>query len=165
MNDAFFETVALWSEVAGAVAFLVVLVLLFRRFLIPAVQANQEARNAEIVDAEARRDRLRAEAEHARDEIAQAERDAQSIEERAGADASIECDHLLAEVQAEGERLLRNAGGELQRARFIARNQLRIELIERALVKARAEAPARIDAATDERLVDETVETLARGAG
>jgi F-type H+-transporting ATPase subunit b len=165
MNEAFFERAALWSEVAGAIAFLIVLVLLFRRFLIPAVEANEQARNAQLVDAEQRRDRLRAEAEKARAGIADAQRDAQSIEERAQADAASERRRLLAEVQNEGERLLRNAEGELQRARFTARVALRAEFVHKALAKARVDGPSRIDDRTNERLIDATVETLARSAG
>jgi len=109
------------------------------------VDANEQARNAELVDAETHRDQLRAEAEKPRAAIADAERDAQNIQARAAADAASERGRLLAEVQTEGERLLRNAEGELQRARFAARDRLRIEFIEKALIKARAEAggPAR----------------------
>jgi F0F1-type ATP synthase membrane subunit b/b' len=166
MSDTgMFETIALWSQVAGAVAFVIVFVLLFRRFLIPAVDANEQARNAELVDAETHRDQLRAEAEKARAAIADAERDAQNIQARAAADAASERGRLLAEVQTEGERLLRNAEGELQRARFAARDRLRIEFIEKALIKARAEAGGRLDDAANDRLVNETVEGLARGAG
>ena len=61
-TNAFFVQVALWSQVAGAVAFLVVLVVMFRKFLIPAVDANEEARNAQIAEAEARRTRVQADA-------------------------------------------------------------------------------------------------------
>jgi F0F1-type ATP synthase membrane subunit b/b' len=165
MSDpALFEKIALWSQVAGAVAFAIVLVLLFRRFLIPAVDANERARNAELINAETRRDQLRAEAEKARAAISDAERDAQNIQARAHADAQSERESLLAEVQSEGERLLRNAEGELQRARFTARDRLRIEFIEKALAKARAEAAGRLDDDANERLVNETVETLVRGA-
>jgi F-type H+-transporting ATPase subunit b len=165
MSDpALFEHIALWSQVAGAVAFAIVLVLLFRRFLIPAVDANEQARNAELLNAETRRDQLRAEAEKARAAIADAERDAQSIEARAQADAKSERTRLMAEAQDEGERLIRNAEGELPRARFVARDQIRLEFVEKALAKARVEAPGRLSDGVNERLTNETVETLVRGA-
>jgi len=59
-TNNFFVQVALWSQVAGAVAFLVVVVVMFRKFLIPAVDANEKARNAQIAEAEARRTRVQA---------------------------------------------------------------------------------------------------------
>jgi F0F1-type ATP synthase membrane subunit b/b' len=164
-QNAFFETVALWSQVAGAVAFLVVLVLLFRKFLIPAVIANEQARNAEIVDAEKRLARMRADAAKARAEIETAERDAAEILGRVEHVAAREHEHALADANAEGERLLHNAEGELDRARLVARDRLRIEFIEKALAHARAEAPARVDDALNAALVRRTVEDLARGKG
>ena len=166
MSDTgMFETIALWSQVAGAVAFVIVFVLLFRRFLIPAVDANEQARNAELVDAETHRDQLRAEAEKARAAIADAERDAQNIQARAAADAASERARLLAEVQTEGERLLRNAEGELQRARFAARDRLRIEFIEKALKRARELAAQQLTDTVNAQLVAKTVDDLTIGTG
>jgi F0F1-type ATP synthase membrane subunit b/b' len=162
-QDAFFETVALWSQVAGAVAFLVVLILLFRKYLIPAVVANEQARNAEIVDAEKRLARMRADAAKARVEVEVADRDAAEIRGRVGRVAEREREHALAEANTEGDRLLRNAEGELGRARLVARDRLRVEFIEKALAQARAEAPARVDAAVNGALVKRTVDDLARG--
>jgi F0F1-type ATP synthase membrane subunit b/b' len=164
-QDAFFETVALWSQVAGAIAFVVVLILLFRKYLIPAVVANEQARNAEIVDAEKRLARMRADAAKARVEVETADRDAAEILARVERIAAREREHTLAEATAEGDRLVRNAGGELERARLVARDRLRIEFIEKALGRARAEAPARVDAATNAALVQRTVDDLVRGHG
>jgi F0F1-type ATP synthase membrane subunit b/b' len=162
-EDAFFETVALWSQVAGAIVFLVVLVLLFRKYLIPAVVANEQARNAEIVDAEKRLARMRADAAKARVEVEVADRDAAEILSRVQRITARDREHVLAEANAEGDRLVRNAEGELDRARLVARDRLRIEFIEKALAQARAEAPARVDAAMNSELVRRTVDDLARG--
>ena len=162
-NNAFFVQVALWSQVAGSVAFVVVLVLMFRKFLIPAVKANQDARNAQLAEAESRRTRIQTEAARARGEIEAADRDATEI--RGRVEHAIERDraHTLAEAASEGQRLVRNAEGELERARLAARDRLRIELIEKALAKARAEAPRRVNDALDKTLVEKTVGDLARG--
>jgi F0F1-type ATP synthase membrane subunit b/b' len=162
-EDAFFETVALWSQVAGAIVFLVVLILLFRKYLIPAVVANEQARNAEIVDAEKRLARMRADAAKARVEVETADRDAAEILSRVERIAARDREHILADANAEGGRLVRNADGELERARLVARDRLRIEFIEKALVRARTEAPARVDAALNSELVKRTVDDLARG--
>jgi F0F1-type ATP synthase membrane subunit b/b' len=162
-EDAFFETVALWSQVAGAIVFLVVLILLFRKYLIPAVVANEQARNAEIVDAEKRLARMRADAAKARVEVEVADRDAAEILSRVERIAARDRAHVLAAANAEGDRLVRNAEGELERARLVARDRLRIEFIEKALAQARAEAPARVDAAMNSELVRRTVDDLARG--
>ncbi|HEX3468390.1 MAG TPA: hypothetical protein VHT05_09960 [Candidatus Elarobacter sp.] len=162
-EDAFFETVALWSQVAGAVAFLVVLILLFRKYLIPAVKANEQARNAEVADAEKRLARMREGCDKAADEVATAERDAAEIRGRVAAVTARERERTLADATAEGNRLVHNAEGELGRARMVARDRLRVEFIEKALARARAEAPARVDAGLNGKLVERTVDDLARG--
>jgi F-type H+-transporting ATPase subunit b len=164
-NNAFFVQVALWSQVAGSVAFLIVLILLFRKYLIPAVQANQKARNAQLAEAEARRTRIQTEAAHARGEIEAADRDAVEIRSRIERVGKRDRAHAVDEAKAEGERLVRSAEGELERARIAARDRLRIELIEKALAKARAEAPRRVSDAVDKTLVETTVDDIARGRG
>ncbi len=162
-TNRFFESVALWSQVLGAVVFLIVLILLFRKYLIPAVEANERARNAEIAEAEARRERVRAEAGTARAEVEGAQRDAAEIRARVETVVEREHDQLVAEARADGERMVRNAQGELERARMAARDRLRIELIEKALLQARAQAAGRVDERTNTRLVNETVDDLSRG--
>jgi F-type H+-transporting ATPase subunit b len=162
-TNGFFEAVALWSQVLGAVVFLIVVILLFRKYLIPAVEANEKARNAEIADAEARRERVRAEAAAARGEVESAQRDAAEIRARVDMVVKREHDHLVAEARADGERMVRNAEGELERARMAARDRLRIELIEKALLQARSQAAGRVDERTNARLVNETVDDLSRG--
>jgi F-type H+-transporting ATPase subunit b len=162
-NNAFFVQVALWSQVAGAVVFLIVLIVLFRKFLIPAVEANEQARNAEIAQNEARRKRVQSEASQARGEIEAADRDAAEIRNRVEHLTQRDRAHQLDEAKADGERLVRNAEGELERARIAARDRLRIELIEKALAKARAQASGRVSDAVNKSLVDATVDDLARG--
>jgi F-type H+-transporting ATPase subunit b len=164
-NNAFFVQVALWSQVAGSVAFLIVLILLFRKYLIPAVQANQKARNAQLAEAEARRTRIQTEASQARGEIEAADRDAAEIRNRVARVVERDHAHAVDEAKAEGERLVRNAEGELERARLAARDRLRVELIEKALAKARAQAAGRVSDAVNTALVETTVADLARGRG
>lgn len=162
MSTAFFEQVALWSQVAGAVAFLLVLVLLFRKYLIPAVAANQVARNAEITAAEARLARMKSDASKARAEVEAADRDATEIRSRIPQVVARERDHALAEANAEGDRLIRNAEGELERGRLIARDRLRVEFIEKALGRARTDAVGRVDDALNAMLVKRTVDDVVR---
>src|SRR3979411_362097 len=82
-NNAVFVQVALWSQCGVSVAFLIVLILLFRKYLIPAVDANEKARNAQIAEAEARRTRMQTEASKARGEIDAADRAAAEMRTRA----------------------------------------------------------------------------------
>lgn len=162
-QNAFFENVALWSQVLGAVAFFVVLILLFRKYLIPAVKANQDARNAEIAETEARLARMQAEGAKARGELERADQDAAQIRARMAGTVRADREHILAEAKADGERLVHNAEGELERARLAARDRLRVEFIEKALVQARAQASSRVSADLDGRLVESTVDALVRG--
>jgi F0F1-type ATP synthase membrane subunit b/b' len=158
----FFDRLAQWSEIVGGFAFIVVAVLLFMKYALPAVRATQIARNADLVHAEHRREALKAEVGKARAEVEAADRDAQAIKARAAVDAARERDRLLAEAKADGERAVANAHGELERARIAARAQLRSEFIDRALQLARTKADSRIDAAVNAKLVGATVQTLLR---
>lgn len=162
MSDAFYEKLATGSQIVASVLFLVVLVILWRKYIAPAVLASQARKNAELADSEARRDAARAEIDVARAEIAKAEEEARAIAARAQTDASRTREKILASARAEGERLTRNADGELDRARAAARDALRTELLEKAMQIAR-EASLHLDESTNRRLVGEAVDTAERG--
>jgi F0F1-type ATP synthase membrane subunit b/b' len=157
------QLLAQWSQIAGAVVFLIAVVAIWNKWLAPGVKAYQAAKNAEIAEAESRRERMRAAVAEARGEVEKADADARTIQLRIV--TAIEAEHarILADAKAEVDRIVRNAEGELDRARLAARDRLRIEFIEKALAKARGDAVTRIDAALDERLVTKTVEDLTRG--
>lgn len=163
MDAQFYDQLARWSEVVGGVAFVIAAVLLFRRFGLPAVESAVAARNAELVNAERRREHLRSEVSTARAELEEATREGLLIRERGLADAQRERERILQEARQEGARLLLNARGELERGRIAARDHLRIDLIEKALGRARAIAAERLDLATNARLVARTVDELAGG--
>jgi F-type H+-transporting ATPase subunit b len=158
-----YEQLARWSEILGGIAFLVAAYVLFRRFMLPMVEAAAVARNADLVNAEHRRDQLRADVAAARMQVEEAGREAEAIRERGRHDAQRERERIIAEAHAEGTRLLANARGELERSRLVARDQLRIELIERALTRARAIANERLDDALNGRLIAKTVDELTEG--
>ena len=157
------EALAQVSQIVGAIVFLIAIVWIWNRFIAPGVKTYQEAKNAELAEAEARRDHMRSDVEAARAEIARADDDCAEI--RARIDTASERDKRKAieDARHEAERIVRNAEGELERARLAARDRLRIEFIEKALAKARGDAPARISATADRKLVEETVDDLARG--
>ncbi len=161
MNQAFYAQVALWSQVAGSVIFLAVLVYVWQRFITPAVVASQERKNAELAEAERRRDAARGQVEEAKSALRAADDDVKRISARAEGDATAERARLLLESKNEGQRLVRNANGELERLRSAARDALRADLLERALAIAR-EAATRTDAATNQRLIDESLRALER---
>jgi F-type H+-transporting ATPase subunit b len=160
-----YDLIAQWSEIIGGVAFVIVAVWLFRTFALPAVRAGEIARNADLVNAEKRRDDLLAEVEAAKAGRETALREAEAIAVRAKADAERERDTIVHDGRREATRLVQNAEGHLERSRIAARDQLRIEFIERALLRARELASAHIDDATNARLVQKTVDDLSAGKG
>jgi len=160
-----YDLIAQWSEIIGGIAFVIVAVWLFRKFALPAVRAGELARNAVLVNAEKRRDDLMAEVEAAKAGRETALREAEAIAVRAQADAERERDTIVHDGRREATRLFQSAEGQLERSRIAARDQLRIEFIERALLRARELASAQIDDATNARLVQKTVDDLSSGKG
>jgi F-type H+-transporting ATPase subunit b len=165
MNSAsqFYVHVALWSQVVAAILFIVFLLWLWSKYLQPAIMAAQDRFNKQIAEAERHRDEAKALIETLRAQIEEAARDADLIKQRAAAQAARGYDAALAEAREAGERALRNAGGELDRARASARIQLREELASKALERARQDAARRVDAGVETRLVDRFITSLERG--
>lgn len=161
----FYDSLAQWSEIVGGFAFVIVAVLLFRKYVLPAVKTGEQAKNADLVHAEERRAELQRQVAQAHAEVDAAGRDATGIGERAQGDATREYERIIAEAKADGERIVRNAEGELDRARMTARDQLRIELIEKALLQARRQASARFGTDANAALVAKTVDDLAGSNG
>lgn len=162
MSDAFYEQLAVGSQIVASILFISVLVYLWRRFLAPAVLASQTRKNAELQEAEQRRDAAKAEIEVARAEAAVADEDVRAITARGQADAANTRERILREGRAESERVLRNAEGELERGRNAARERLRDDLLEKAIAIARR-AALEVDDATNRRLVSEAVDTVDPG--
>ena len=158
------ENLAMWSQIGGAVIFLVCAFLIWNKWLAPGIRAYQQAKNAELADAEAFREKMRADLDAAHAEVARAEEDVQEIHSRIDIVVNREHERTLAEANAEAERIVRNAEGELERARLAARDRLRIEFIEKALARARERAPQRVGDELNHALVVRTVDDLSRGA-
>jgi F0F1-type ATP synthase membrane subunit b/b' len=152
-QSQFYIQVAIWSQVISSILFFGVLVWLWVRFIQPAVLAAQDNSNRQIAEAERHRDEAKAALDVLGGEIDGAKRDAELIVARATAQAEREYAASIAEANDMGERALRNAGGELDRARASARDQLRVELLDRALAQARTEAARRVDATMNAALV------------
>jgi F0F1-type ATP synthase membrane subunit b/b' len=161
MTDAFYEGVAVYSQVVASILFIVVMVILWVRLVAPAVVASQARKNAELAEAEARRDKARDEIDDAQKEVRAAEEQVRTIVSRAQSDAARVAEKILSDANAEGIRAIKTADGELERGRSAARDALRADLLEKAITIARG-ASAGLDAATDKRLVDETVDTAER---
>jgi len=162
VSESFYQNLALWSQVGGSVAFFIVVIALWNRFLSPAIVAAQARKNQELADNERRRDEAKEHLEQAKGLLGAADSDARAIRERAERDAAAERERLVREATREGERLVRNAAGELQRLRSAARSTLRGEFVHKALVLAR-EAATKTGAGTNRRLIDEAVEAFERG--
>ncbi|HEX4012560.1 MAG TPA: hypothetical protein VHX17_01585 [Candidatus Cybelea sp.] len=166
MNDAqLYIQIAVWSQVASSVIFIGVLVYMWKRFAMPVLMAAQERSNRQIAEAERHRDEVKGALGALHDEIASAGRDARLIAQRADLHAAREREAMIAEATESGERSLRDAQGELERARAAARQRLRDELVERALTIAREDAVQRIGPSLDERLIAGFASTLGEASG
>ena len=159
-----YEQIAVWSNVACALLFYVVIVWMWLKFAQPAVLAAQANTNKQLAETERHRDEAKASLDVLRAEIESAERDAAASRARSIEFAQHERDAALAEARQAGERALRNAAGELDRARAAAREDLRTELLEKALDLAKSDATARVDAALNAKLVGDFVASIAKGA-
>ncbi len=159
-----YEEVAKWSDIISAILFLGVMVWLWMKYIAPAVLGAQANQNRLLAEAERHRDEAKAALDLLRQQIEGAKHDAQLIAERAANQAKHESDLMIAEANDAGERTMRNAQGELERARAAAREQLREELAAKALDLARREAKTRVDGGVNAQLVDRFVASLEHGA-
>jgi F0F1-type ATP synthase membrane subunit b/b' len=159
-EERLYLEISIWSQVVSSILFLGALVLVWNRWILPVVMAAQARSNAKIAESERHRDEARGALDALREEIDSARRDAELIEQRAELHAQRERETILKEATEAGERGLRDAGGELERARAAARLRLRDELLERALQIARRDAARRVDPALDLRLVERFLGSL-----
>ncbi|MDQ2681247.1 MAG: hypothetical protein M3Y21_09580 [Candidatus Eremiobacteraeota bacterium] len=157
-----YEQIAVWSQIISAVVFVAALVWIWIKFIQPAIISAQNAHNKQIAEAERRRDELKASVDVLQGEIATAHQDAQAIKARAGEQVERESAEALVQAREEGERAVKNARGELDRRRVGAREQMRAELLDKALDLARAEATTRVDDALNSELVNRFVGSLER---
>ncbi|HEV3152477.1 MAG TPA: hypothetical protein VGZ02_01590 [Candidatus Baltobacteraceae bacterium] len=158
-----YTLIALYSQVASSILFLGVMIWIWIRFIQPAVLTAQNNQNAQLAEAERRRDDAKRLLDGLQGEIENAKRDALAIKERVTAQGAAERDAILRDAREGGERTVRNAQGELDRSRAAAREQLRDELLDRALEAAHAKAAQRVDESMNSRLVTEFADTLEHG--
>jgi F0F1-type ATP synthase membrane subunit b/b' len=164
-QNAFYIQVAIWSQVVSSALFMCVLAWLWFKFIQPAIMAAQERYNKQIAEAERHRDEAKAMLDLLRTQTDGAAHDAQLIRTRSEAQATREHDATVAEAREAGERAVRNAQGEFDRAVAAARVRLRVELLDKALDRARKEASQRVDSALNSQLVDRFVGSLERTGG
>ena len=158
-----YEKVAEWSQVAASVLFLAAMIWIWMKFIMPAVLQAQQKQNAQLAEAEHRRDDAKAGLDALQGELENAKRDARAMQERVAGLASAEREEALRETREAGERAVRSAEGELARSRAAARERLREELLCKALDAARAKATEHVDASVNERLVASFVSDLEHG--
>jgi F0F1-type ATP synthase membrane subunit b/b' len=158
-----YEAIAVWSQVAGSVLFLVVLGWLWLKFVTPNVLKAQAAENERLAVLERHRDEAKASLDVLRREIEGATHDAGLIRQNAEEQGRHEKEQAIASARDAGERSVRHAQGELERLRMSARDRLRVEFLERALVAARAKASERIDAASNATIVNRFLDGLTAG--
>jgi F-type H+-transporting ATPase subunit b len=159
-----YEDIAKWSQIVSAVAFYAVIVWLWLKFIAPALKTAQANTNKRIAEAERHRDEAKAALESLRHGIEGAKNDAALIRQRADEQGRSDATNIVTEARETGERALRNAQGELERARLEARDSLRTEFAEKALSLARQEAHDRVDGNVNAQLVERFVSSLEHGA-
>jgi F-type H+-transporting ATPase subunit b len=164
-NERFYLEIAIWSQAASSVLFIGALAFIWYRWVLPTVMSAQERSNRQIAEAERHRDEVKGALDSLREEIANAQRDATLIAQRAELHAQRERESLVNEATRAGERALQEAQGELDRAREAARRRLRDDLVSQALAIARGDAAARVGPALDARLIEHFVDSLQGGAG
>lgn len=162
MSTGFYESLATWSQVVAAIAFIAVIVWIWRRFLGPGIVKSQVRKNAERVDSTRRRDLAKSEIDTAKAELERAESDATTIVARAETDANRQRERIARDATAESERVEMNANGELERGLAAAREQLRADILTKAVRIAR-DAALNVDAETDRRLVADAVDAAEDG--
>jgi F0F1-type ATP synthase membrane subunit b/b' len=165
-DERLYLEISIWSQVVSSILFIGALVFIWNKWILQVVMAAQARSNAQIAESERHRDEARGALGALREEIDSAQRDAELIEQRAELHAQRERETILKDATEGGERALRDAGGELDRARAAASLRLRDELLERALQIARHDAARRVGPALDSRLVERFVgslEEIARG--
>lgn len=165
MGTIDYDAIAKYSQVVGFVLFAAATVWVWMKFLAPAIRSAQANTNRQIAEAERHRDEAKGALDALRREIEGAKHDASLIRARGEEQARREASAIVAEARESGERSLRNAQGELDRARAAAREAMRAEFAEKALRLALADAPSRIDAATNAELVERFSRSLERGGG
>ncbi len=161
---SFYEALAFWSQIVSFFLFAGIFVWAWMKFFVPAIGAAQKASNERIAAAERHRDEMQAALAVLRQQIEGAKRDADALRDRAAELAKHETQKTLAEAASAGERAVRNAEGELARARAAAQTRFRDRLAERALELAKQQAQSRVDASTNAKLVGDFVASLDRGA-
>jgi F0F1-type ATP synthase membrane subunit b/b' len=164
-EERLYLEISIWSQVASSILFIGALVFIWNKWIMPVVLAAQAQSNAQIAQSERHRDEAKEALVALREEIETAQRDSLLIGQRAEVHAQRERDALLKDATEAGERALRDAGGELARARAAARLRLRGELLDRALQIARHDAVQRVGPAVDSRLVERFVGSLEASAG
>ncbi|MGH7737138.1 MAG: hypothetical protein ACREMP_04640 [Candidatus Tyrphobacter sp.] len=161
-QDAFYLQVAIWSQVASAILFVVALAYIWVHYLMPMVLAAQRRSNEQIAEAERHRDEAKAAIDLLQEDIESARHDAQRIAGRAERHAAREREAAIAQTRSAGARTIRNAHGEIERAREAGRVRLRSEIVAKALAAVRDAAQRRVDEAANKRLVHEFLSRVER---
>jgi F0F1-type ATP synthase membrane subunit b/b' len=164
-EERLYLEIAIWSQAVSAVLFIGALVFIWNKWIMPVVLAAQARSNAQIAQSERHRDEAKEALGALREEIDSARRDAELIGQRTEIRAQRAREAMLEEATGAGERALREAGGELDRARAAGRLRLRDELLARALQIARQDAVQLVGPALDSRLVERFVGSLEDSAG
>jgi F0F1-type ATP synthase membrane subunit b/b' len=164
-DTQFYVQIAVWSQVISALLFMGVLVWLWFKFIQPAILGAQDRQNKQIAQAERHRDEAKSMLDVLRNDVENARRDAELIGARIDGEATRESESIVAETRDAGERSVRDAQVEFSRALAAGRERLRIDLLEKALRRARDDAARRVDAATDAGLVERFTRSLERPHG
>ncbi|HEY1429323.1 MAG TPA: hypothetical protein VGF18_07100 [Candidatus Tumulicola sp.] len=160
MNSDTYAMIAVWSQVVASILFVGIMAWVWLKYIQPAILAAQDRHNKQIAEAERHRDEAKAALDVLRGEIDTAGHDAKLIVERADEQAQREHVATIEQTRDAGERSIRNAQLEFDRAMVSAKDRLRDELASKALDRARELAQAKVDASENAALVDRFVTSL-----
>jgi F-type H+-transporting ATPase subunit b len=154
MTRETYEAIAVWSEVVASVLFIAAMIWIFRKYIAPAVTKAEAQKNAELVEAERRRNEAREQVSISQRNLEAAKTEVTAILARAASDAQRERDRILADARVDGERLINNADGELTRGRAAGRESYRDALLQDALRLAGEKAAREVDGRADTDIIN-----------
>jgi len=151
------------TNLINLVIVITVLIYFGRKFLGKTLSGRQAAIEQAISDAEERRSKAAAELAEQQQNLAQAQKKAKDILAQAEETAAKAKATILAQADADVERMKATAAQDLSSQEVKVMRELQQRIAELAIAKAEAELPGRLDAGIQQQLVDSSIALLEGG--
>lgn len=152
------------AKVIDFVFFAATIAYVYLRWGQPMLVAHQETQNKQVEDAQAQRAAAADLVVARQQELEQTKRDGSRMVEVALQQAQHLVRSQKTAAQEHAQRVIVNAGGELDRERYRARHELLLDTVERAYRRATELARQEIDAAAQARLVERLMSEIEASA-